>query len=415
MDDIAIRVEHVSKIFKLPHEKNTSIKSAVVNFYRRNKSFEMQKALRGISFDVKKGEFFGIVGRNGSGKSTLLKLLAGIYTATAGAVAVNGSLTPFIELGVGFNPELTGRENVYLNGALLGFSRKEMQAMYDSIVEFAELEKFMDQKLKNYSSGMQVRLAFSIAIRAKSDILLIDEVLAVGDAIFQKKCYDYFKRLKKEQKTVIFVSHDIGAMKEYCTNGVWIDSGKIVSRGSINKVTHDYLDFLNTTEEATSRQEKQRKQNLKNEKRWGNGDVAVITCETSSEPGKARSVFTDKDQSIFIDVLYKVSAKVSAPVLGITISDASGENIFASNTLWSKIPSRDVEKGELISVQWKLPNAINSGNFYIAPAAADKLGTTIYDWREQFTEFKIRKELLSPGYVNVEHDIVLEYSKPRKK
>src|SRR6201996_9309255 len=181
-DDIAIKVNHVSKDFKLPHEKNNSIKSAAVNFYKRNKGYEIQNALKDISFEIKKGEFFGIVGRNGSGKSTLLKMLAGIYTPTRGNIQVNGKLTPFIELGVGFNPELTGRENVFLNGALLGFNRKEMDVMYDDIVAFAEIEKFMDQKLKNYSSGMQVRLAFSIATRAQSDILLIDEVLAVGDA-----------------------------------------------------------------------------------------------------------------------------------------------------------------------------------------------------------------------------------------
>src|SRR5690348_5864950 len=154
-DDVAIKVEQVHKTFKLPHEKSTSIKSHVVIFWRRNRGYEMQRALEDISFEVKKGEFFGIVGRNGSGKSTLLKLLAGIYSPDKGIIEVNGSLTPFIELGVGFNPELTGRENVFLNGALLGFSRKEMAAMYDDIVVFAELERFMDQKLKNYSSGMQ--------------------------------------------------------------------------------------------------------------------------------------------------------------------------------------------------------------------------------------------------------------------
>jgi ABC-2 type transport system ATP-binding protein len=186
-DDVVIEASDLQKTFLLPHEKTTSIKGAVVNFYRHNRAFEKQHVLKGISFQIKKGEFFGIVGRNGSGKSTLLKILAGIYAPTEGHIRVEGKLTPFIELGVGFSPELTGRENVFLNGALLGFSRKEMNAMYDDIVAFAEIERFMDQKLKNYSSGMQVRLAFSIAIRADSDILVLDEVLAVGDAAFQRK------------------------------------------------------------------------------------------------------------------------------------------------------------------------------------------------------------------------------------
>ncbi len=230
MEDVAIRVNGVGKTFRLPHEKRSSVKSAFVSLFRRQ-TFETQTVLKNASFDIKKGEFFGVVGRNGSGKSTLLKLLAGIYTPTTGSITTNGSLTPFIELGVGFNPELSGRENVFLNGALLGFSRKEMSKIYPQIVKFAELEKFMDQKLKNYSSGMQVRLAFSIAIQAQGDILLIDEVLAVGDAAFQQKCFDYFEGLKARKQTVVFVSHDMGAVRRFCTRAVYIDAGKIVKEG----------------------------------------------------------------------------------------------------------------------------------------------------------------------------------------
>ena len=214
--DVAISVIGVSKVFKLPHEKTASIKSLLINF-RKRRTYEKQQALENISFEVKKGEFFGIVGRNGSGKSTLLKILAGIYSPSAGSITVNGSLTPFIELGVGFNPELTGRENVYLNGALLGFDRKQVADMYDEIVEFAELERFMDQKLKNYSSGMQVRLAFSIAIRSKADILLLDEVLAVGDEEFQKKCLSVFEKYKAQKQTIILVTHDMSVVEKYCS------------------------------------------------------------------------------------------------------------------------------------------------------------------------------------------------------
>lgn len=247
MDDFAIKVENVSKVFKLPHEKNSSIKSAVVNFYKRKKGYELQRALSNVSLEIKNGEFFGIVGRNGSGKSTLLKLLAGIYTPTRGQVHVRGSLTPFIELGVGFNPELTGRENVYLNGALLGFNRKEMTAMYPDIVEFAELERFMDQKLKNYSSGMQVRLAFSIAIRAQSDILLIDEVLAVGDSAFQRKCFDYFEELKRTNRTVVLVSHDMDSVKRFCTKAALISNSRVEFIGSPDQAAELY-DQLNASD-----------------------------------------------------------------------------------------------------------------------------------------------------------------------
>lgn len=244
MNDIAITVDHVSKSFRLPHEKNSSIKSAALNFYKKNRSYEKQQVLNDVSFEIKHGEFFGIVGRNGSGKSTLLKLLAGIYSPDKdkGTVTVNGKLTPFIELGVGFNPELTGRENVYLNGALLGFNRKEMGKMYNDIVRFAELGRFMDQKLKNYSSGMQVRLAFSIAIRARSDILLLDEVLAVGDAAFQQKCYDYFEELKRQKKTVVFVSHDMSAVRRFCTSAVYIKEGNLIQVGSPADIADIYAE-----------------------------------------------------------------------------------------------------------------------------------------------------------------------------
>lgn len=244
MDDIAIKVDHVSKDFRLPHEKVGSVKNLFVNAMRyvsSKKSYEMQHALRDVSFEIKKGEFFGIVGRNGSGKSTLLKMMAGIYQPNKGKITVNGKLVPFIELGVGFSPELSGRENVFLNGALLGFSEKEVKDQYDDIVAFAELEAFMDQKLKNYSSGMQVRLAFSISIRAQSDILLIDEVLAVGDEAFKHKCYKYFESLKEQKKTVVLVSHDMGSVKRFCDKALLIHDGKIAAEGETDEVANKYL------------------------------------------------------------------------------------------------------------------------------------------------------------------------------
>jgi ABC-type polysaccharide/polyol phosphate transport system ATPase subunit len=239
-DEIAIKVSNVSKSFKLPHQKQNSVKSLFVNMFSGRRTYEKQKVLRGINFEVKHGEFFGIVGRNGGGKSTLLKLLAGIYVPDKGSIEINGKLTPFIELGVGFNPELTGKENVYLNGALLGFSKREMNEIYEDIVAFAELERFMDQKLKNYSSGMQVRLAFSVAIQAKTDILLIDEVLAVGDANFQQKCFDIFETFKEEGRTVIFISHSMQMVKRFCDRAVLISEGKIVAEGEPEVVATEY-------------------------------------------------------------------------------------------------------------------------------------------------------------------------------
>ncbi|MBR2586908.1 ABC transporter ATP-binding protein [Candidatus Saccharibacteria bacterium] len=240
-NDTAIKIKNLHKEFKLPTERSSGLKQAIFNRLRGVKGYKIQKVLKGLDFEIKKGEFIGIVGRNGSGKSTLLKILAGIYYPSGGEVIVNGTLVPFIELGVGFNPELTGRENVYLNGALLGFSNKEMDEMYDDIWKFAELEQFQDQKLKNYSSGMQVRLAFSIAIRAKGDILVLDEVLAVGDAAFQQKCNDYFENLKEHGQTIILVTHSMENVRKFCTRAIMIEDGKIVRDGNPEKVADDYL------------------------------------------------------------------------------------------------------------------------------------------------------------------------------
>lgn len=241
-ENIAISVHNVHKTFKLPTEKAGQLKRAIFNFLKGVKGYKKQNVLRGIDFEIKKGEFLGIVGRNGSGKSTLLKIISGIYVPDQGTVEINGKLVAFIELGVGFNPELTGRENVYLNGALLGFSNDEVTEMYDDIVNFAELRDFMDQKLKNYSSGMQVRLAFSIAIRAKGDILILDEVLAVGDAAFQKKCHDYFASLHGNQ-TVVLVTHSMDQVVEFCDRAILIEEGKIKCEGSPSKVSKEYLNL----------------------------------------------------------------------------------------------------------------------------------------------------------------------------
>lgn len=240
--NIAVIVDNVSKSFKIPLESSNGVKQKLINFLKGRKGYRLFSPLNGITFNVEKGDFFGIVGRNGSGKSTLLKTIAGIYNTNGGTVAINGSLVPFIELGVGFNPELTGRENIFLNGALLGFSHSETEAMYDEIVDFAELHDFMEERIKNYSSGMQVRLAFSIAIQAKGDILLLDEVLAVGDSAFQKKCFDYFEDLKRNKKTIILVTHDMGAVKRFCNKAVFIENGKIVCQGDPSEVANYYLE-----------------------------------------------------------------------------------------------------------------------------------------------------------------------------
>ncbi|MFW7087277.1 ABC transporter ATP-binding protein [Streptococcus pyogenes] len=249
--EIAVKVQHVSKTFKLPTEATKSFRTTLVNRLRGIKGFTEQHVLKDINFDVYKGDFFGIVGRNGSGKSTLLKIISQIYVPEKGQVTVDGKMVSFIELGVGFNPELTGRENVYMNGAMLGFTKDEVNDMYNDIVDFAELHHFMNQKLKNYSSGMQVRLAFSVAIKAQGDVLILDEVLAVGDEAFQRKCNDYFMERKDSGKTTILVTHDMGAVKKYCNRAVLIEDGLVKAYGEPFDVANQYsVDNTETAEDA---------------------------------------------------------------------------------------------------------------------------------------------------------------------
>ncbi len=325
-EDIAIKVENVSKEFKLPHEKQTSIKSLFVNMFRGNRTYERQKVLNDVSLEINKGDFFGIVGRNGSGKSTLLKLLAGIYEPNEGKIAINGTLTPFIELGVGFNPELTGRENVFLNGALLGFSRKEVEGLYDSIVEFAELGQFMDQKLKNYSSGMQVRLAFSIAIQSKSDILLLDEVLAVGDQAFQKKCISVFDEYKANKQTIILVTHDMSVVEKYCTKAILIDRGKIQTSGSPRQVARQYArlnedKYLAYQQDNDAKLEKHQKI-----KEW------QFKYRVADSRGKLKNSFMHGEQ-VSVEVSWGES---SIKNIGIALLKSTGEYVYGTNTIIDK-------------------------------------------------------------------------------
>jgi ABC-type polysaccharide/polyol phosphate transport system ATPase subunit len=248
----AVSVRNVSKRFRFPHQQYNTLKERALHPFAARQFDELQ-AVRSATFDVAPGEFFGIVGRNGSGKSTLLKCLAGIYATDSGSISVNGRLSPFIELGVGFNPEMTARDNVVINAIMLGLTRRQARERFDEIIAFAELEEFVDLKLKNYSSGMSVRLGFAVAVEVDADVLLVDEVLAVGDAAFQQKCFDQFDRLKAEGRTIIFVTHDMGSVRRFCDRAMLIERGEIVEIGDPQLVAQKYgeINFGSVDEDST--------------------------------------------------------------------------------------------------------------------------------------------------------------------
>lgn len=363
MAEVVVSAKNIHKQFRPPHQAG-SVKSIFTNAFRDKKSRpKPHVVLDGVSLDIKKGEFFGIVGRNGSGKSTMLKILAGIYQPTKGSLRVSGRLVPFIELGVGFNPELTGKDNVYLNGAILGFSKAEIDSMYESIVEFAELADFMDEKLKNYSSGMQVRLAFSMAIRADADILLIDEVLAVGDASFQKKCYDYFFELKKTGKTVIFITHDMDAVRTYCDRVMVLDMGREQYTGAVAEATQRYFKLFQSTDINT-------KTKSNSIQRWGDASVRFTKFTHMHIRGKTR-IYTELN----------VLDETTTLNVGISIrSSDTGEIIFGTNTEHLARPLRNLVVGQTVAIDWEFPDILRDGTYIVDLAAHGKGGLPVYDW-----------------------------------
>lgn len=344
-DSIALEVKNISKSFRLPTEQANGIKQAVVNYFKGIKGYKEQHVLKNISFTVEKGDFFGVVGRNGSGKSTLLKLISQIYQPDNGKIIVNGKLVPFIELGVGFNPELTGRENVYMNGALLGFSREEITDMYNEIVDFAELHEFMDQKLKNYSSGMQVRLAFSIAIKANADILVLDEVLAVGDESFQRKCFNYFAELKKQEKTVILVTHSMESVQRFCNKAILIDKGHDVIEGNAAEIAQIYRELnsnISTTNDISN--------NV-------SGDIK------KRQPIDVKASCHHNDDQIIFNMTMTPKKDINDVTISLFIDRDTGEQVYRFSSDEKIGKSSNLKKDIPIKLNLKLQNIFPNGIF----------------------------------------------------
>jgi ABC-2 type transport system ATP-binding protein len=386
MSEVVVSADRVSKDFKIIHGRGTTIKSYFISALKRskNRSVEIQHALKDVSFEVREGEFFGIVGRNGSGKSTLLKMLAGIYQPTHGKVAAHGKLVPFIELGVGFNPELTGRENVYLNGAMLGFGEKEVMAFYDEVVEFAELEQFMDKKLKNYSSGMQVRLAFSMAIRARADILLIDEVLAVGDMAFQRKCFEYFKALKKNKQTVIFVSHDMNAVQQYCDRALLIDQSKIIEIGEPSHISVLYNKLFIDEKNRTVRG----REGASGEERWGDGAASWHEVTVETEIGKGS---TTEPEYIVVRASGHAEEDLEYPIIGFSIKNDEFKQLLGTNTIRINKKLSPLKAKEKFAIEWRVRNIFNTGTYYVDCTIAQNQAGQVCDRWPDATDFEIKR------------------------
>lgn len=397
----AIEIKNVSKTFYIPTEKRETVRSYFLTPFRRLRKKKFH-ALKNISFKVKKGEFLGIIGRNGSGKSTLLKLIAGIYMPDKGKIKVNGKIVPFLELGVGFNPELSGRENVFLNGTILGMSRKYLEKKFDEIVNFAEVREFIDMPLKNYSSGMQVRLAFSIAIQADADIYLLDEVLAVGDASFQLKCFDVLKRLKKLQKTILYVSHSEESIRRHCTQVVYLADSQVKHFGAVEIAYAKYSGKdMARRQVDISKLDSSKISKVKSNVRWGSGEVIVQDVNIKNSLGKKKNIFK-YGQDIIIDIVLKrvITKKLKKLNIGVGIYNNKDHYVLGVNTQMDKIkvnPRTNQIHLRLEKIQ------LLSDIYYVNIVIFSENEEQPFDWMGRVKEFKIINSPRYRGSVSLKH------------
>src|SRR6186997_657513 len=350
---LAIQVENVHKAFKIPTHRVDSLKERAVRPFSAP-SYRELRALDGVSFEIHQGEFFGIVGRNGSGKSTLLKLLASIYRADSGKIRMAGRLAPFIELGVGFNHDLTARENVVLNGVMMGLSPREIRRRMDAIIEFAELGEFVDLKLKNYSSGMLVRLAFSVMMEADADVLLIDEVLAVGDAAFQQKCADAFRDMKAQGKTIVLVTHEMATVEAYCHRAMLIAEGKVQNIGDPGEVGRDYI-RLNFEREATSEEVLHEQTD----------DVRIVAIALEDEAGAEISTI-EHGKDIRLRLELEALRDLPGLDVGFLVANADGVDVLNFGIpVGEREHARSVSAGQRVVVSARVQNSLVAGRYFV--------------------------------------------------
>jgi len=373
----AIEISAVSKTFLLPHEKRDTLKENFLAVFKK-KTYEKFKALDGVNLKIGKGEFFGIIGKNGSGKSTLLKVAAGIYAPDEGKVEVNGAVAPFLELGIGFQDELTARENIFINATLLGLTRAEIKEKFARIVSFAEVEKFLDLKVKNYSSGMRARLAFAIAKEADADIYLCDEILAVGDEAFQEKCLEVFRQWQREGKTVVLVSHNAGLVADFCANSALIENGKVVIQGPTAVVLAEYHRRITDGGERAH-------SSLKDDFR--DSPLRLKEVRFFSEKGEEKGSFNTGD-TIIARIFFKSDKRIEEPVFGIAIHKADGTHLAGPNTKTSLFKVGAVEgEGHIDCVMGD--NALLAGAYDFTASCFDYSCRYPYDYLDRKYRFTI--------------------------
>jgi ABC-type polysaccharide/polyol phosphate transport system ATPase subunit len=422
-----VLVDRVQKRFEIPREQVSTIKERALHPLRRSVTDTLH-ALRGVSFAVEPGEFFGIVGRNGSGKSTLLKCLAGIYSVDSGSIYVNGRMSTFIELGVGFNPDLPARDNVLLNATMLGLSPREARKRFDSVIDFAELGEFVEMKIKNYSSGMLVRLAFAVMIHVDAEILLIDEVLAVGDASFQQKCYDEFERIRESGATVLFVTHDMSAVQRFCSRALLLEHGRPVVLGDPEHVGNRYLE-LNFSERARQVEEAAAAAEdvdsgppgsvvAANEEtdaaepeesvvtRYGDGRAEIYEAWFEDEHGsRAQTLQTGRPCSFVARVRF--NDRVENPLFGINVQNGRRDHLLSASNLWSETRSGSFDAGDEATFRISFENVLAPDRYHVTPAVARHGGAWI-DRCERMISIVVTGTQSTDALLELPYDVVIE-------
>jgi ABC-type polysaccharide/polyol phosphate transport system ATPase subunit len=393
---VAIRAETLHKTFRIPNEAVHTLKERAIHPFRR-RGFEELRALDGVSVDVGQGEFFGIVGRNGSGKTTLMKCLAGIYHVDDGEIWIRGRLAPFIELGVGFNPDLTARDNVLINAIMFGLTPAQAGERYDSIIEFAELERFVDLKLKNYSSGMQVRLAFSVMTHVEADVLLIDEVLAVGDSSFQRKCQEALLAAQNAGTSIVFVTHDMNAVQRFCDRAMLLDQGRVVAIGEPGPVARAYEDLNRGRLDGSPAIV-----------HLGDGSAAIRDVWVENADG-ARAETVDHAAPCSIVMRVEFRDRVERPQFGVVLSDEWYRPVFAATTAWRHRDTGPFEAGSQVDVRLDLENFLAEGSYLISPEVIhDGSPRQVIDHREHAARLIVSGGRHGAGIVELPHEFALQ-------
>ncbi|MGC9356219.1 MAG: ABC transporter ATP-binding protein [Anaerolineae bacterium] len=394
-----ITLDKVSKKFSIHHKRARSFQGLVVSMFRDGSEVQEEEfwALRDVSFEVEEGETLGLVGPNGVGKSTVLKLITRILEPTSGSIEVHGRIGALLELGAGFHPDLTGRENIYLSGSVLGLNRQQLQSKVDNIIEFAELERFIDVPVKHYSSGMYVRLGFSVAVHLEPEILLIDEVLAVGDAAFQRKCIDRINQMRRQGVTLMFVSHSPDAVRNICERAIWLDDGRVVADGSAESVVQQYMD------RSWNEDEVEVESDVEEEARWGNSKVEIVDVRLLDEGGMQTQLF-HVGEPLTVEITYHAKIAIKRPVFGLAIHRADGVHITGPNTRFAgyKIPSIE-GRG---SVRYTIPSLpLLEGTYFISVAVHNWEDTEMFDYHDRLYPFRVPPSEDQPyGLLSVQGD-----------